>query len=99
MLKTKLYPGRFPGMSNKMAAFVAYILGEKYTTPWIEHILASEKENSVLVHASGDIGYNQFDALSDLRDNWNRLLSVAGLTEDEMRVAKTLFKERVGVPS
>ena len=34
--------------------------------------------------------------MEDLRNNWNRLLDVAGLTDDEGREAVRLFNAKVG---
>jgi len=38
ILKSKLKPTRFPGMSPLMAAIVGYVLGESFTTPEISEI-------------------------------------------------------------
>jgi hypothetical protein len=94
-LKAKLHPGRFPGMSPFMAAMVGYVLGESLTNPEIAEVTVSEAENLVYVRKQGGIGFDGIQSLEDLRNNFNRLIDVAGLTPEERREAVRLFTVRV----
>jgi hypothetical protein len=94
-LKAKLRPSRFPGMSPMMAAIVGYVLGESYTDPEIAEIMVSENENLVYIRKAGGVGFDGLQSLEDMRNNWNRLVDVAGLTPDERKEAVRLFVERV----
>ena len=94
-LSEKLHPGRFPNMSPLMAAIVGYVLGESFTKPTIAELTVSEQENLVYIRKEGDVGFEGVQNLEDLRNNWNRLLDVAGLTTDERKEAVRLFNERV----
>lgn len=91
----KLHPRRYPGMSAKMAALVAYILGQDdWTNPSIAELVVTS-DRCVLAQNSGDVGMNFIGSLDDLRGNWNRLLDCAGLTPAERRVAEAAFVRRV----
>lgn len=78
-----------------MAAIVAHVLGEAWTQPAIAEITVSETEDIVYVRKVGSTGFDGLQSLTDLRNNWNRLLDAAGLTPDERRAAVRLFHERV----
>lgn len=94
-LISKLHPSRFPGMSPFMAAIVGHVFGRSYTNPEIAEITVSEQENLVYIRQQGQVGFGGIESLEDLRNNWNRLIGVAGLTDDERREAVRLFHERV----
>ena len=94
-LKTKLHPRRFPNMSPMMMAILGYMLDEHYTTPEIEEIAVSEDENLVYIRKAGDVGFDGIQSLEDLRNNWNGLMDVAGLTPAERAEAVGLFKSKV----
>jgi hypothetical protein len=91
----KLNPKRFPGMSPFMAAVVGFVLGESFTNPEIAEMTVSEAENLVYFRKSGAVGFDGMESLEDLRNNWNRLIDVAGLTPDERREAVDLFNSKV----
>ena len=94
-LAQKLHPGKFPGMSSKMAAIVGCILDRQYTQPSISELVITS-DGCVLARHDGDIGYNDFiGARSDLERNWNLLLDVAGLTDDERQLAKRKYHQRI----
>ena len=78
-----------------MAAIVGFVLGESFTDPEIAQITVSENENLVYVRKAGAVGFDGLQSLDDLRNNWNRLIDVAGLTPDERREAVELFKSKV----
>jgi len=78
-----------------MAAIVGYVLGESFTDPGIAELSVSEAENLVYVRKDGGIGFDGIQSLDDLRNNWNRLMDVAGLTPEERTEAVRLFTERV----
>jgi len=94
-VKVKLNPGRFMGISGKMAAIIGCVLGEKYTEPAIAEIVVTS-DGMVLARNEGDFGCNDVigDAL-DLKNNWYRLLSVAGLSKKENLFAQLAFAERI----
>jgi hypothetical protein len=82
-------------MSPLMAAIVGYVLGESFTTPEIAEIVVSENENLFYIRQAGGVGFEGLQSLQDVRNNWNRLLDVAGLTPEERREAVRLFNLRV----
>ena len=94
-LSRKLRPSRFPGMSPFMAAVVGYVLGENFSDPEIAEIKVSETENLVYVRQAGSARFEGLQSLVDMRNNWNRLIDVAGLTSDERTEAVRLFMVRV----
>lgn len=94
-LAQKLNPARFPGMSPLMAAIVGYVFGESFTEPTIAELAVSEQENLVYIRKEGAVGFDGIQSLEDLRNNWNRLLDVAGLTVEERKEAVRLFNTRV----
>lgn len=94
-LTRKLNPRRFPGMSPLMAAIVGFVLGESFTNPEIAEISVSESEGFVYLRKEGAIGFDGFQSLEDLRNNWNRLLDVAGLEAEERAEAVRLFHAKV----
>lgn len=95
MLKDKLNPSRFPGMSPLMAAVVGFVLDEQFTNPRIAEIAVSENENIAYMRKAGAVGFDGLQSLEDLRSNWNRLIDVAGLTPEERREAVRLFTSKV----
>jgi hypothetical protein len=94
-VRSKLRPSRFPGMSPLMAAIVGFVLGESFTNPEIVEIAVSETEGIVYFRKAGAVGFDGLQSLDDLRENWNRLLDVAGLDREERREAVRLFVEKV----
>lgn len=82
-------------MSPFMAAIAGYVLGESWTDPQIAEIVVSEQENLVYVRKVEGVGFDGVHSLTDLRNNRNRLLDVAGLTKDERHEAVKLFCSKV----
>ena len=80
-----------------MAAIVAYDFGESWIEPPIVEIAVSETEDLVYVRKVDGVGFDGVQSLTDLRNNWNRLLDAAGLTPDERREAMRLFTARVSI--
>lgn len=80
-----------------MAAVVGYVLGESWTAPAIAEITVSESEDLVYVRRADGVGFEGVQSLTDLRNNWNRLLDAAGLTPDERREAVRLFVEKMSI--
>ena len=78
-----------------MAAVVGYVLGEHFTDPEIAELTVSESENLVYIRKSGSVGFDGLESLEDMRNNWNRLIDVAGLTPEERKEAVELFSEKV----
>lgn len=94
-LPEKLHPARFSEMSPFMAAIVGYVLGQSFTEPTIAELTVSEQENLVYIRQEGASGFEGIQSLEDLRNNWNRLLDAAGLTDDERKEAVRLFNAKV----
>ena len=94
-LRSKLRPSRFPGMSPLMAAIVGFVLGESFTNPEIAEIAVSETEGIVYFRKAGAVGFDGLQSLDDLRENWNRLLDVAGLDTEERHEAVQMFRTKV----
>ncbi len=91
---SKLHPSRFTGMSGKMTAIVAYVLGQHWTEPQIAELIIND--GVVLAREVGDVGYNTFiGSAQDLETNVSNLLAVAGLTEHERAIWDTLYSARV----
>jgi len=94
-LAKKLNPSRFSAMSGKMAAIVAYILGEKWTDPAIND-MAITSDGFLLAQHEGDMGLNDFmGAASDLERNVANLMIAAELTEGEQAEWQRLYKARI----
>ena len=55
----------------------------------------SESENIVYIRKAGGVGFDGLQSLEDLRNNWNRLVDVAGLTPEERKEAVQLFVSKV----
>ena len=96
-IKRKLNPARFPGMSSLMAAIVGFVLDEHFTDPEIAELTVSENENIVYIRKAGGVGFDGLQSLEDLRNNWNRLIDVAGLTAEERSEAVRLFNLKIAV--
>lgn len=84
-------------MSPFMAAIAGYVLGESWTNPAIAEITVSEADDLVYVPKAGGVGFDGVQSLTDLRNNWNRLLDAADLTPEERREAVPLFNQRVAI--
>ena len=94
-LSEKLHPRRFPRMSSKMAAIVGCILDEEWTAPTIAELHITSDAH-VLARNDGDCGCNQYIGLAaDLERNWQSLLDVAGLTEEERADAERFYRQAV----
>jgi hypothetical protein len=91
----KLNPTRFTEMSPMMAAIVGFVLGEHFTDPEIAELNVSENEDIVYIRKAGGIGFDGLQSLEDLRNNWNRLIDVSGLTAEERKEAVELFVSKV----
>ena len=93
--KEKLHPGRFEGMSSKMAAIVGYISDETYTNPAINELVVTS-DGFVLLEHVGDVGTNDMiGGESDLLRNWNDLLDAVGLTPEERTEAEAAYQSHV----
>lgn len=87
-LAGKLRPDRFSAMSGKMAAIVAYILGESWTEPEIA-ALSVTSDGYVTTDAEF------FGEAADLDRNLLNLLVAADLAPDERAEFERLYRERV----
>jgi hypothetical protein len=80
-----------------MAAIVGFVLDEHFTDPEIAELTVSENENIVYIRKAGGVGFDGLQSLEDLRNNWNRLIDVAGLTAEERSEAVRLFNLKIAV--
>ena len=74
---------------------MGFVVEESFTDPQIAEVMVSENENIVYIRKSDGVGFDGMESLEDLRNNWNRLIEVAGLTADERREAVELFNSKV----
>ena len=79
-------------MSDKMTAFLSYLFQEDWTEP---RILDLNITSDGFVMAFTDQEDSLFSSASDLERNWSDLLTIAGLTAEEMAEAKQLYQSRV----
>lgn len=94
-LADKLHPERFTAMSGKMAAIVAYVLGERWTDRVINEIVVTS-DGWVLAEQEGDVGANDMlGSEADLNRNLLTLIQAAGLTDDEIAEFGRLQRERI----
>lgn len=97
-LGEKLDPRRFSSMSAKMAAIVAYILGEEAvhtTDPAIAELILTS-DGVILARNEGDIGANDFiGSVEDFNRNWGLLVRVAELTPEEIEYVHVLIDRRI----
>ena len=88
----KLHPSRFTAMSGKMAAIVAHIVGERWTSLAIVELVATSDGHLLACH-EGDCGCNDYlGTVDNLKSNWARLLEVADLMPEERQEADRLFQ-------
>jgi hypothetical protein len=87
-LAAKLHPDRFTAMSGRMAAIVAYILGESWSQP---EIVALSVTSDGFVTTEAEF----FGAAADLDRNLLNLLIAAGLTNEERAEFERRYRERV----
>lgn len=92
-LADKLHPRRFAAMSGKMAAIVAYLLGEVWTEP---HILElSITSDGILSAFTSHYRHDWLGTVSSLWDNLVRLMDAAGLNEQERAELVRLARRRI----
>lgn len=95
-LVQKLHPKRFPRMSGRMAAIVAFLIDHQVARPAIANIVVTS-DGFVLAEVDDVVGTNHFvGTYGDLVRNWLALIAVAGLTKEERVMAESLFACRVG---
>lgn len=87
-LKDKLHPDRFTEMSGKMAAIIAFVLGEDWTDPAIQWMSVSS--DGYVTTDTDFLG----DA-ADLDRNIRKLLIAAQLSPEEREEFARMFQERV----
>ena len=102
LLKKKLHPQRFKGMSDKMALLVELMLGNPHLQVSSDKFIASviTSDGGVLVSTEEDKGLmNTFiGAFSDLESNFTRFFDTADLTDEEHKEAEELFKKTFHEP-
>jgi len=88
----KLHTDRFTGMSGKMAAIVAHILNQNWTSPSIAELTVTS-DGHLLARHEGDCGLNNYlGVAADLEANWKRLLNAAELTDAERQNAEAAYE-------
>jgi hypothetical protein len=88
----KLHPTRFTGMSGKMTAIVAHILGQNWTLPCIAELVITS-DGHLLARHDGDCGFNNYIGLvAEFEANWKRLLIAAELTDVERQDAEAAYE-------
>ena len=87
-LAEKLHPDRFTDMSGKMAAIVAYVIGEPWTEP--EIIALSVTSDGFVTTEAEFMG-----EAADLDRNLLNLLVAADLSNAERAEFERLYRERV----
>lgn len=94
MLKEKLHPSRFPGMSNRMAYLLSGILDEQ----WVTHPDAGPCEQIYITSdgyvLAGD-GNLFIGSVGDFERNIQDLLTAAGLADDERQEFQIRYTARV----
>ena len=94
-LATKLNPKGFTEMSGKMAAIVAYVLGEHWTNPELAELHVTS-DGFVLARKAGDVGCNEWiGSVQDLERNVATLLQAAELTPEQCQNWEELYRRRV----
>ena len=92
----KLHPKRFPKMSGRMAAVVAFLIDQQVTRPTIIEIVVTS-DRFVLAGLDDEVGANHLiGTYADLVRNWRALLAVARLNKQEHIAAETIFASKVG---
>ena len=90
-----LHPGRFPGMSGRMAAVVGYILDGRWTRPRIAELVVTS-DGWALARNAGHLGFDTIvGTAADLERNWENLLRVAGLSSEEQQEADERYRKAV----
>lgn len=92
-LAEKLHPRNFTGMSGKMAAIVAYLLGEVWTEPHILEI--SITSDGILDAFTSCYEHDWLGSASDLEDNLLRLMDAAKLSAKERAEIVRLLCRRI----
>lgn len=89
-LVKKLHPARFSDMSPRMAAYVAYLLGQNWTTPSIGGMAVTS--DGYLI-CDGEF----HGAMSDFDDNLRNLVQVIGdnLYDQEIMMLADLYRQKV----
>lgn len=94
----KLDPRRFTGMSPKMAALVAYVLGDEavfHTEPEIVEIIRLS-DGALLARHDGEVGTSTvIGHIHDFDRNWGALIAAAELTPEEIGHIHRLLDSRV----
>lgn len=94
-LADKLWPNKFTGMSNKMAAILGYVLGETWTEPEIRELHITV-DGYLLARYNGDIGCNDFiGSLFNFEQNRDLLFNVSRVTHEEGRLFRKLWLQKV----
>lgn len=96
-LTDKLHPTRFNGMSGKMKAITAYLIGinDQVEGDAIEEMHVTT-DGHLMARRRGEVGAEFIGSYADLDRNWHGLIQAAGnLTPDEAHDAEELLKSRI----
>jgi hypothetical protein len=92
----KLQPSRFPGMPRKLAAFVGFVVGARYSNPAIAEVTVAS-DGTVVARIEGESAANHaLGNYVDVLRTWARVVADAGLTDQEFYELQALFAQRVG---
>ncbi len=94
----KLDPYRFSAMSPKMAALVAYVLGDEavHQTELKIVEIVQLSDGTLLAHHEGAVNPSAFIGhISDFNRNWGALVAAAELLPAEIEHIHRLIDERV----
>ncbi len=95
-LRERLNPARFRAMSQKMAAIVGYVIGERFVRPPI-HELVVMHDGEVFARVGDRVGCDvRIGSYDDLLQNWQDLIDAAQLTFDEWAEVACRFAAKVG---
>ncbi len=95
----KLHPTGYPMMSEVMAALVGWLLQLDICDPPVAGIRIVEDDEGDRFQMLGEGGEVGFEAgVDELRENFQGLFRVAGLSAEERLLAEFAFHERMGIP-
>lgn len=98
-LRQKLHPTRLR-LSPRMRALVDFVLGERFTTPWVE-ALSITSDDFVVLQPADDSGLLHDELLGeadDLYRNYAGVLQVVGVTGAEARQFYDHYARRASDP-
>lgn len=92
-LTKKLHPDNLKGFSPRMMGILAYILGERWTLPWVGGMsITSDGFVALTPHDNEGVSHDEIiGTINDLDDNLLLVLNDAGITSEEYEVFVNAF--------